>query len=410
MKKSFLFLSLFFLGFFVQAQRVNTTNIEMVVGYLSSDALNGRATSSEGEKLAAKFIADKFKMMALKSFGNNGYYYDFEKKYNLDIHDTDENHGVSRKGRNVIGFLDNKAKYTVVIGAHFDHLGLGYDHNSLDANPIDKIHNGADDNASGVAGMIELANFFTSNGVVEHYNFLFMAFSGEELGLYGSKKWCENPTYPLDKINYMINMDMIGRLNEDTKKLLVYGIGTSNNFENVLDRTNRYFSLVKDSSGVGPSDHTSFYLKDIPVLHFFTGQHSDYHKPTDDADRVNYNGIAKVLEYIIDVIYALDKQPKQGFLKTRYDNPDNKVSFKVTMGIMPDYAFEGKGLRIDDVTIGKPAEKAGLQKGDVIILMGGKTIDNIHDYMKILSEHAKGDHVEVQVMRGNDVVVKEVVF
>jgi hypothetical protein len=391
------------------AQRVNQTNIESVVSYLSSDELQGRATGTLEERKAAKFIAEKFKMMALQPFGNDWYYYDFTKRYNVDVHDTNANHGQPRTGRDVIAFLDNKAEYTVVIGAHYDHLGLGFDHNSLDANPADKIHNGADDNASGVAGMIELANFLTSNGITERYNFLFMAFSGEELGLFGSKSWCEKPTLPLKQINYMINLDMIGRLNEDTRKLLVYGIGTSPNFETTLDRINTQFSLKKDSSGVGPSDHTSFYLKDIPVLFFFTGQHSDYHKPTDDADKINYAGIASVLEYLIDVIYDLDKQPKQPFLKTAYD-AGTQVSFKVTMGLMPDYAFDGKGMRIDDVSRGKPAEKGGLQKGDIILNISGMEVNNVMDYMKVLGEHKKGDTVEVLIRRGDDIVKKEVTF
>lgn len=418
MIRKVLFLSaVLFLQLRLQAQRVNAVNIETIVSYLAQDEFQGRATSSIHEKKIAEFIAGKFKMMALKPlgnvyykpFGNPYYYYDFHYKYNLNPHDSTGESGVPRIGRDVVGFLDNGAEYTVVIGAHYDHLGLGMDHNSLDANPEGKIHNGADDNASGVSGMIELANFFTSNGIVENYNFLFMAFSGEELGLLGSKKWCENPSLPLDKINYMINLDMIGRLNDSTKKLLVYGIGTSPNFEQTIDRTNTYFDLKKDSSGVGPSDQTSFYLKDIPVLFFFTGQHSDYHKPTDDADKINYKGIEHVVEYVIDVIYDLDKQTKQPFLKTK-QSEETKVSFKVTMGIMPDYTFEGKGLRMDDVTDGKPAANAGLQKGDIILRLGDHEIGNIQDYMKALGEHSKGDKVEVMIQRGQEMLTKEVVF
>lgn len=409
MKKFIFGLLLLASGAALHAQRVNLTNIESVVSYLSSDELQGRGTSSADERKAAKFIAEKFKVMALQPFGNNWYYYDFAKHYNTNIHDTNEHHGDIRTGRDVIAFLDNKAAYTVIIGAHYDHLGLGQDHNSLDANPVGKIHNGADDNASGVSGLIELANFFTSNGITERYNFLFMAFSGEELGLFGSKAWCEHPTMPLDKINYMINLDMIGRLNPETRKLLVYGIGTSPNFETTLDRNNTGFSFKKDSSGVGPSDHTSFYLKNIPVLHFFTGQHSDYHKPTDDADKVNYQGIADVLEFLIDVIYDFDKQPKQPYLKTAY-NTASEVSFKVTMGVMPDYAFDGKGMRIDDVSSGRPAEKGGIQKGDIIMSIDGKPVGNVMDYMKLLSEHKKGDTVDVEVMRGSELISRSVTF
>lgn len=404
------------------AQRINQTNIEAIVTYLASDELNGRGTGTDDERKAAKYIANKFRMMGLKPMGNNEkvfghvldkpYYYDFTKRMNKNIHAEDDSssEGELRIGRNVVGFIDNKKAYTVVIGAHYDHLGLGMDHNSLMANPEGSIHNGADDNASGVAGLLELANVLTSNGVVENYNFLFIAFSGEELGLIGSKRWCENPTLPIDKINYMLNMDMIGRLNTETNKLVISGIGTSANFERTLDRVNTGFSLKKDSSGVGPSDHTSFYLKNIPVMHFFTGQHSDYHKPTDDAYKVNYSGIVQVLEYMINIIYDLDRQPKQTFLKTRNNDEQEKITLKVTMGIMPDYTFDGQGLRIDDVTHGKPAHNAGLEAKDIILEINHNPISEIQGYMKELNKLNKGQRVEVKIQRGEEILTKEVQF
>jgi hypothetical protein len=252
------------------AQRVSSDLVMRTISYLSSDELGGRATSTPEEIKAALFIANQFKDMQLEPKGNNGFYYDFMYKRSPNAHDTTTEGMPVKKGRNVVAFLDNNAEYTVVIGAHYDHLGYGHDGNSLDADPHDKIHNGADDNASGVAGVIELARYFSNNGFRENHNFLFMTFSGEELGLIGSKKWCDNPTLPLSNINYMLNMDMIGRLNDSTKKLLVYGIGTSPLWQETLEKTNHYFSLKTDSAGIGPSDQTSFYLKDIPALHFFT--------------------------------------------------------------------------------------------------------------------------------------------
>jgi Zn-dependent M28 family amino/carboxypeptidase len=306
-----------------------------------------------------------------------------------------------RKGINVIGFLDNSAVNTIVIGAHYDHLGLGHDHNSLDANPEDKIHNGADDNASGTSGVLELAKYFSENNVKENYNFLFICFSGEELGLLGSKKWCDNPTIDLTKINYMINMDMIGRLNDSTKKLLIYGVGTSPTWVPLLQKTNAYFSIKMDSSGIGPSDQTSFYLKDIPVLHFFTGQHSDYHKPTDDVEKINLAGEKKVLEYIVDLINQTNSLPKLTFAKTA-SPVSTKSKYKVTLGVMPDYTFEGTGMRIDGVTDNKPAFKAGIKTGDIIIELGGQKINNVQDYMKALSGFNKGDKTIVGVKRGNE--------
>lgn len=396
-------------SFLAKAQRVPIDQIVSVVSYLSSDELNGRGTSTADEKKAAKFIAEQFDAMRIKPKGTKSYYYDFAYKHDNNIHDTIKTKTKVKYGRNVLAFIDNGAENTIVIGAHYDHLGLGLDHNSLDANPEGKIHNGADDNASGVAGVLALAHYFSTNGKKENYNFLFMTFSGEELGLQGSKKWCENPSYPLAKINYMINLDMIGRLNKETKKLLVYGIGTANEFKPTLEKVNTNFSFKFDSSGVGPSDQTSFYLKDIPVLHFFTGQHTDYHKPTDDADKINYEGEVDVLELIIDVVNDLDTKPKLQFYKTK--NVDlGKTSFKVTLGIMPDYAFDGLGMHIDGVTEGKPASKAGIQKGDIIVKLGSIEIDNVKSYMEALSKFNKGERTTIIIKRGEELKMLDVQF
>jgi len=409
MKQYILGLSFLLLAGNTIAQRINVEMVSNHISYLSSDELGGRGTSTKDELKAAKYIADQFEGMKLEKKGNYGYYYDFLYKHSTNVHDTVMTGVEAKKGRNVVAFLDNKAINTVIIGAHYDHLGYGHDHNSLDANPENKIHNGADDNASGVSGMLELARYFSLNGITENYNFLFMAFSGEELGLIGSKKWCEFPTIPLNYVNYMINLDMIGRLNDTTKKLLVYGVGTSAGFIPALDKLNRTFSIKKDSSGIGPSDQTSFYLKDIPVLHFFTGQHSDYHKPTDDFNKVNIEGEVSVLEFLVDLVYYLDARPKQGFLKTK-NSESTKMSFKVTMGIMPDYTYEENGLRLDGVTENKPAAKAGLQQGDVIIQMGNTEIKNIQDYMKMLNSLDKGEEVNVIVIRKGERIERTVRF
>jgi len=381
--------------------QINEKHIKKDISYLASDKLKGRGTSSDEEKIAATYIASSFKKSGLVPKGNDSYLYNFVFKKNSNPHDTSLLNIPERKGINVIGFLDNSAVNTIVIGAHYDHLGLGHDHNSLDANPEDKIHNGADDNASGTSGVLELAKYFSENNVKENYNFLFICFSGEELGLLGSKKWCDNPTIDLTKINYMINMDMIGRLNDSTKKLLIYGVGTSPTWVPLLEKTNTYFSIKMDSSGIGPSDQTSFYLKDIPVLHFFTGQHSDYHKPTDDVEKINLGGEKKVLEYIVDLINQTNSLPKLTFAKTA-SPVSTKSKYKVTLGVMPDYTFEGTGMRIDGVTDNKPAFKAGIKTGDIIIELGGQKINNVQDYMKALSGFNKGDKTIVGVKRGNE--------
>lgn len=402
-----------------QAQKIEIKNLESHIKYLAADELKGRGTGTAEERKAAEYIAQQFQKYQLKPLGKNpnnasltSYFYEFTFKKKNNPHDTSTSGIPDTKGIDVIAYLDKQAPQTIVIGAHYDHLGLGEDQNILDPTAKGQIHNGADDNASGTAGLLELARYFAQAKHFQAYNIIFIAFSGEELGLIGSKKWTENPTYPLDKIYYMINMDMIGRLNDETKKLVIYGVGTSNQWVPLIDSICVHFpfQIKKDSSGIGPSDHTSFYLKNIPVLHFFTGQHSDYHKPTDDANKINYKGEVQILEFIIQLIEktAQQKQSMQ-FQKTAAPK-DNKATFKVTMGIMPDYTFDGKGLRVDGVLPNKPAEKAGIQKGDIIIQLGGYNISNIEDYMKALSKFEKGQSTKVTIKRGNDDIQIYVTF
>ncbi|MCG2612986.1 M28 family peptidase [Terrimonas sp. NA20] len=317
----------------------------------------------------------------------------------------------NRTGHNVAAYLDNGAASTVVLGAHFDHLGYGEDNNSMLRTGEKLIHNGADDNASGTAAMLELARILKSSKD-KSSNYLFLAFSGEELGLFGSKYYTENPTIDLKSVNYMINMDMVGRLNDSTKMLTVGGYGTSPEWSGVINPQDKklQFGIKIDSSGSGPSDHTSFYRKDIPVLFFFTGQHKDYHRPTDDADRINYTGELYVINYIESIISKLNKQKtKLAFTKTR-ETQVSTSSFKVTMGIMPDYTYPGEGVRADGVTEGRPAAKAGLKTGDVIIQLGSHKVNSVETYMQALNSFNKGEKAKVKYKRGNQVMESEVVF
>ena len=390
------------------SQQISENRIKQDITYLASDKLKGRGTGSKGETKAAEYIAHHFGMAGLKPKGTDGYYFPFTFSQKEDPKDS-LSKVKTRKGENVVGYLDNGAEYTVVIGAHYDHLGLGHDHNSLDANPEDKIHNGADDNASGTAGVLELARYFALNDVKEKFNFLFICFSGEELGLYGSKKFCENPTIDLSKVNYMINMDMIGRLNDSTKSLIIYGVGTAPDWVPMIDGLSSAFHIKKDSAGIGPSDQTSFYLKNIPVLHFFTGQHSDYHKPSDDVEKVNFVGEKMVLEYIVTIISETEKLGKLQFLQTK--SPDmGRHAYKVSLGVMPDYAYEGKGMRVDGVTEGKPAQKAGVKQGDIILQLGDFPVNGMMDYMKALGNFKKGDTTKLKVKRGDQEIILDVTF
>ncbi len=315
-----------------------------------------------------------------------------------------------RAGHNVIGYIDNGAANTVILGAHYDHLGYGEDHNSLfTGGGTPQIHNGADDNASGTAALIELAKQL-KRSKLKNNNYLFIAFSGEELGLYGSKYYTENPSVDLAKTNYMINMDMIGRLNDSTHGVTIGGYGTSPVWGEQLSATDKYLKINFDSSGSGPSDHTSFYRKDIPVLFFFTGAHSDYHKPGDDAAKINYAGELVLIKYIYGVIEKTNTKGKLAFTKTREAQQMGKRSFSVSMGIMPDYTFSGTGVRADGVSEGKPAQKAGLKTGDVILQIGEHKVTDVQAYMQVLGKFKKGDATKVVIKRGAEEVIFDIVF
>jgi len=304
-----------------------------------------------------------------------------------------------RVGTNIAAYIDNKAPYTVVIGAHYDHLGRGEDGNSLYAGKDPQIHNGADDNASGTAALLTMAEMVKKHKL-RHYNYLFVNFSAEELGLLGSKAFVKDQALDSMHIAYMVNMDMVGRLNDSTHALEIGGVGTSPAWGTVVSKPNKNFKISVDSSGVGPSDHTSFYHANIPVLFFFTGTHRDYHKPSDDADKINYKGEVAVVRYVYDVVATMDKQPKPQFRTTK-QNSIGRVNFKVTLGIMPDYSYQDKGVRIDGVSDGKPASKAGLKEGDIITQLGEYKVQGMQSYMEALGRFNKGDKTKVKVKRGN---------
>ena len=386
--------------------QLSTKTIQTHIKILASDSLEGRGTGSAGEKLAIDYIQNQWKQIGLKPMGNVN---SFTQKFGFKsgIHGTGEE-GISY---NLVGYIDNQAANTIVIGAHYDHLGLGNQGSSLDANPQNKIHNGADDNASGVAGVIELARYFQTNRIKESNNFLFICFSGEELGLYGSKYFTENPTIDLGKVSYMINMDMVGRLDPVSKILAVSGTGTAAIWEPLLKSlSSEKLQIKTDSAGVGPSDHTSFYLKNIPVLHFFTGSHSDYHKPTDDVEKINIEGEKEILQLIIQLIEKLDKQPKLTFLETKNKSMGSARAFKVTMGVMPSYTANEEGLKVDGVSEGKPAQKAGILTGDIITQIGTYPIKDIQAYMDALGKFEKGQTVPVKVKRANEIITISLTF
>lgn len=316
----------------------------------------------------------------------------------------------TRSTRNVVAYIDNNAPTTVVIGAHFDHLGYGEDGNSMIRTGERSIHNGADDNASGTAGLLLLADVVKKEKLKTH-NFLFIAFSAEELGLMGSKYFVENPTIDISKVSYMINMDMIGRLSDSSRSITIGGYGTSPVWSSVVKSDKKNPLNIKiDSSGTGPSDHTSFYRKDIPVLFFFTGLHTDYHRPSDDWNKINYAGEWAILKFAYSILNNPATSGKIPFLKTREQTVGSSTRFSVSMGIMPDYTYSGNGVRVDGVSEGKPAQAVGIKAGDIVTELGDNKTSSVDTYMKALSKYKKGDTVSVKVKRGNEELTFTITF
>ncbi len=392
-----------------QEKHEHLSMIRKDVQVLSHDSLMGRETGTEGERIAAEYIKKRFVDLNISPVNENGYFQKFTFNKTKNPHQntsfTNQLNDSSVTGTNVIGYIDNLSENTIVIGAHYDHLGYGGT-NSLYRDKKNQIHNGADDNASGTALVLDLASKLkTSN---RENNYLFIAFSGEEIGILGSNFFTKNSPIPTEKYNYMINMDMVGRLDADST-LAVFGVGTSPLFKQVLNSSNSSFKLTLKDSGIGPSDHTSFYTNDIPVLHFFTGQHKDYHKPSDDYEKINFPGMEKISSFIYDIISQLNNQGKLKFKKT-VNESEQAPRFNVTLGVIPDYLFDGIGMKIDGVSENRPAQKAGMAKGDVVIKMGDHQVNNMMDYMTALSKFEKGQEAIVLIERDKTKIEKKVIF
>ncbi|HCA79484.1 MAG TPA: aminopeptidase [Bacteroidetes bacterium] len=309
---------------------------------------------------------------------------------------------------NVVGLLEGEDEslknQIMVFGAHYDHLGMGGEGSGSLRPDTSAVHHGADDNASGTAGVLELAQAFASNKNLLKRSMLFIAFTGEELGVLGSAYYVNHPIFPLEGTVAMLNMDMIGRMNNKT--LIVYGIGTSPGFETLATKYNKdsTFVLKLNKDGYGPSDHASFYAKRVPVFNFFTDIHSDYHRPSDTYDRLNYPGEEKILHYIESIAIELNATAdKPQYVAVEMPRqPAGGRSTRVTMGTIPDFGEQVQGFKISGVREGGPAAKAGLLGGDIIIKFGKIEIKNLYDFNYALGERKPGDEVDVVFKRGNE--------
>ena len=321
---------------------------------------------------------------------------------------------VTRTTANIAGLLEGSAPALkneyLVIGAHMDHLGMGGPQ-SLAQSRTPGIHHGADDNASGTAGVMELADYFASLPERPKRSIVFIAFSGEELGLLGSAHYTKNPLVPLENTVAMLNMDMIGRMQNN--RLVVVGTGSSPSWPALIDELNTptSFSISKSESGFGASDQQSFYLQKIPVLFFFTGLHADYHKPSDTAEKINYSDHAKVVDFVARCARNIaDAAQKPQYQQIVSQDTAPAARFRVSLGSIPDYAAEVEGVMLSGVRPGSPAEKAGLKAGDVIVKFGGKDIRNVQEYTIALADFKPGDEVEIVVKRGSETVTLKAVL
>jgi hypothetical protein len=376
------------------------------INFLAADEMGGREAGTAEEAAAANYIADLFRSYGLDPAGDDDTYF---QEFTINTAVLNNPHasesdtsGEKRLSKNVAGLLQGTgdSDEVIIVGAHYDHLGMG-SFGSLGGSEEPRIHNGADDNASGTAGVLELAEYFSANR--PQTDILFIAFSGEEMGLLGSQYYVENPTVELENALAMINMDMVGRMRNG--RLMIFGIATSDNWETILTEANTdslQLDLVPD--GTGSSDHTSFYYQNIPVLHYFTDTHADYHRPSDDTEWINAEGQEQLLAHVQRVIERLDELDKEdmAFTEAPGEQQRNMTMEGPTLGVLPDYGYDGEGFRITGVSEGRAADNAGLQGGDVIINIGGMDIADIYKYMEALNELKPGQQTTVTVLRDGE--------
>ncbi|MCG8470120.1 MAG: M20/M25/M40 family metallo-hydrolase [Gemmatimonadetes bacterium] len=364
-----------------------------IVRYLADDALEGRFSGSPGEACAAEYIARSFAALGLEPAGSDGFFQE------LELATIAAPHAPAGRGRNVLGLLrgdGGAADEVVIIGAHYDHLGRG---EFGSTGEMGEIHNGADDNASGVAAMIDAARRL-SEGARPSRSVLFIAFTGEELGLIGSGYYAKNPVIPLERTAAMINLDMVGRL--EGGDLIVYGVGTASEWEAILPAANvePAISMAFEPSGFGPSDHTSFYASDIPVLHLFSNVHGDYHRETDDWEKIDVPGLERVAHLTANIAREVANRPgRLAVISGVGERAQRSGGYGAWLGTVPDFTPVDHGVLLAGVTEGSPASEAGLRKGDILVGIGDADVGTLQAFTDVLRAHRPGDEVLLRFIR-----------
>ncbi len=375
------------------ASAASTARLEATVRYLADDAREGRGPGTAGLDSSSAYIGRQFAAIGLRPAFDGSYSQAFPDSQGHTLH-------------NIVGVLDgDPGEEHLIIGAHYDHLGLGED----PANPV--VFNGADDNASGVAALIEVAGNLIDTGERPARTLVFAAFSGEEQGMLGARHYADHPALPLTRTRAMLNLDTVGRLRNG--RLIVFGTGTADLFDKMLDGINLVFrfDLIKNREGVGAGDHTVFFEKGIPVLHLFTDAHLDYHQPTDDADKIDFEGLARVTEFATEIVtYLSDASVPLRFIPAGAEKlkaPSEGSPRRVSLGTIPDFGRESGGVLLSGVVPGSAAESVGLQKGDLIVEIDGTPVDNLYDYSAALKTHAPGDVITIGFVRDGEKLTVE---
>lgn len=391
----------------LQAQRPEPPRLLDDIRFLSDDRLQGRMTGSRGADSAAAYLARRFSQVGLQPAAG-GWFQTFTVGREAPAARQAQTGALT--GKNVIGILPGRdpvlRNQTIILGAHYDHLGLG-SFGSLDPDSTGMVHNGADDNASGAAALIQVAARLAASPPAR--TVVFIAFSGEELGLLGSAYYVQQPIYPLASTLAMVNLDMVGRLRNG--RLIVYGARSAKEFPALLDSLNWYagFDLKAQGDGYGPSDHSSFYAAKRPVLHLFTDLHEDYHRTTDDWQKVNYDGLKRVADFSLGLVTALANRPKPlTFLELpipaagqiAIGPTSGTPGYGAYLGTVPDMTGAPGGVRLVGVRAGSPAEKAGLRGDDIITRIGGTETPDLQAMTDALRSHKPGEVVEIMVRRG----------